>query len=209
MCPKLLEIREVLRSRGPELSIDEAMKIWAEVLRKGCVRSRRDVSLYGADEVAALKELGLRYLPIGDDGSCAPLEELGFYDDVSGEPMRVFGSTLELLTRGWPTPLVMLRSLSGRGYTVWAKLEWYNPFSFSVKDRVGWYMIEKVLERGELPSKVFEATSTNTGMALAAMGAIHGFRTRLYLPSGIQRASDVLLKALGAEVVRTGRPLNG
>ena len=53
--------------------------------------------------------------------------------------------------------------------------------------------------------KLYEATSTNTGMGLAAMAAIQGARARLYLQATIQRASDVLLKVLGAEVVRMPR----
>lgn len=207
MSLRLVKLEKVLTSRVPEQNIEEMMSVWARVLRRGCVESRRDISEYGQAEVVALYEIGLRHLPVGEVGVCVDLEELGFYEDVRGDPVRVFGDTLELLTHGWPTPLVRLRSLSSGGYGVWAKLEWYNPFSSSVKDRVGWYMIKKILDKGALPERVFEATSTNTGMALAAMGAIHGFRTRLYIPSGIQRASDVLLKVLGAEVVRTGKPL--
>ncbi|HID40809.1 MAG TPA: pyridoxal-phosphate dependent enzyme, partial [Pyrodictium sp.] len=158
----------------------------------------------------SLRLLGVRRVPASRDKTVPielKLEDLGFYDDIDPAPMRVFRDTMELLYRGWPTPLVGLRSLSGGGFRVWAKLEWYNPYSMSVKDRIGWYMVEQALENGWRGGKVYEATSTNTGMALAAMAAIHGFKVRLYIPRVIQKASDTLLRALGAEVVRTEKPL--
>ncbi|ABM81405.1 PLP-dependent cysteine synthase family protein [Hyperthermus butylicus] len=158
----------------------------------------------------ALNYIGVKRVPISYStpiNITISLEELGFYDDINPEPLRVFKSSLELLYRNWPTPLVRLESLSTDGYRVWAKLEWYNPYSMSVKDRIGWYMIVRALETGWRGREVYETTSTNTGMALAAMGAIHGFRVKLWIPKTIQKASDVLLKALGAEVIRTDKQL--
>lgn len=173
------------------------------VLRENEVIEREDV-------LEALRRLGARYVPVkreDEQDYFTPLDHLGFYDEIKPSPLRVFNSTLELLYKNWPTPLVRLNSLSKGRIRVWAKLEAYNPFSNSVKDRVGWYMAKRYVEEyGEI-KKLYEATSTNTGMALAAMGAIMGFSSRLYLPASIQKASDVLLKALGAEVVRKPKSL--
>jgi len=173
------------------------------VLRENEVVEREDV-------LEALRRLGARYVPVkreDEQDYFTPLDHLGFYDEIKPSPLRVFNSTLELLYKNWPTPLVRLNSLSKGRIRVWAKLEAYNPFSNSVKDRVGWYMAKRYVEEyGEI-KKLYEATSTNTGMALAAMGAIMGFSSRLYLPASIQKASDVLLEALGAEVVRKPKSL--
>jgi cysteine synthase/O-phosphoserine sulfhydrylase/cystathionine beta-synthase len=178
----------------------------ADILRKGVVKPLRVEKGVVANEEDrrlywALRVLGVRRVPVGGD-ELVELEELGFYDDVNPSPLHVYYSTLELLYRGWPTPLVKLHSLGGNGRRVWAKLEWYNPFSMSVKDRIGWYMVVKAFEEGWQGKLIYEATSTNTGMALASMASIHGFHVRLYLPKTIQKASDILLAALGAEVVR-------
>lgn len=116
--------------------------------------------------------------------------------------LRVYNSALELLCGGWPTPLVKLNSLSTEKRSVWAKLEGYNPFSNSVKDRVGWAMIADALERGELKEAIYEATSTNTGIAIASIANMLGVKTKLFIPKPIQKVSDVYLKVLGAEVVR-------
>ncbi len=204
MPPRIVELDSL--EAGPRPDLKELLPVLADVLRRGAVDPLRledgrrvaeeDRRLYWA-----LKVLGVRRAPVGD-GEPVDLEALGLYEDISPSPLHVYGSTLELLYRGWPTPLVKLRSLSGGGRRVWAKLEWYNPFSMSVKDRIGWYMVVKAFEDGWRGTLVYEATSTNTGMALASMAAIFGFRVRLYLPKTIQRASDILLTALGAEVVR-------
>ncbi len=162
----------------------------------------------------ALRIMGVKLVPVVKPANSnieisVSLESLGFYDEVRGDPVKVYNSTLELLYRGWPTPIVRIRSLSSKGYRVWAKLEAYNPFSNSVKDRIGWSMVKDYIEsQGGIPPEiVYEATSTNTGVALAAMAAIYGFKARLYIPMSIQKASDTILKAYGAEVVRVPKSL--
>jgi cysteine synthase/O-phosphoserine sulfhydrylase/cystathionine beta-synthase len=173
------------------------------VLKENEVVEREDV-------LEALRKLGARYVPVkreDEQDYFTPLDHLGFYDEIKPSPLRVFNSTLELLYKNWPTPLVRFNSLSTGKIRVWAKLEAYNPFSNSVKDRIGWYMVKRYIEEHGEIKKLYEATSTNTGMALAAMGAIMGFSSRLYLPASIQKASDILLKALGAEVVRKPKSL--
>jgi len=116
--------------------------------------------------------------------------------------LKVYNSTIELLYKGWPTPLVKLNSLSTNGKIVWAKLEGLNPFSNSIKDRTAWSMLSDVLENGKLGHVIYEATSTNTGIALTSIANTLGIKTRLYIPKTIQKVSDIYLKVLGAEVVR-------
>ncbi|MCE4619902.1 MAG: pyridoxal-phosphate dependent enzyme [Desulfurococcales archaeon] len=199
--PKRVEVRDLL-------------SVMADILRKWGVDEpvvmKGDEVVKGERIVEALRRLGARYIPVkrsGEQDYFTPLDALGFYDELSPSRLRVFNNTLELLYRNWPTPLVRLNSLSIGEVRVWAKLEAYNPFSNSVKDRIGWYMVKKFIEEKGRVEKVYEATSTNTGMAIAALGAIMGFSSRLYLPASIQKASDILLKALGAEVVRKRKAL--
>lgn len=128
--------------------------------------------------------------------------KLGVWRKASRENLRVFSNTLELLYKNWPTPLVGLTSLSTEKRSVWAKLEGFNPFSNSVKDRIGWSMIMEALERGELKEILYEATSTNTGIALASIANIIGKKAKLFILQSIQKVSDTFLKVLGAEVVR-------
>lgn len=196
--------------REPELR--DLLPVMAEILRRGSVRplivrekGRALVVVEGSEVYYALKIMGVKYVPVSrkrQDPAEVRLEDLGFYDEVKGDPLKVYNSVLELLIRNWPTPLVRLVSLSTKEVTAWAKLECFNPFSNSVKDRIGWYMFIDALERGKLSELVYEATSTNTGIALASMAAIYGKRARLYVPRSIQKVTDVYLKALGAEVVR-------
>jgi len=131
-----------------------------------------------------------------------PLEELLLPEDKDRRSLNVYSSSLELLHEGWPTPLVKLGSLSTGDRSVWAKLEGYNPFSNSVKDRIGWSMLMEALEKGELKEVIYEATSTNTGIALTSIANILEVKVKLYMPKTIQKVSDTYLKVLGAEVVR-------
>jgi len=131
-----------------------------------------------------------------------PLKKLRGTERHDVKTLRVYSGSLELLLGGWPTPLVKLNSLSTNGRSVWAKLECYNPFSNSVKDRIAWYMIKEAMEKGEFKRILYEATSTNTGIALTSIANIFGAKTKVYVPMTVQRASDIYLNVLGAEVVR-------
>lgn len=130
------------------------------------------------------------------------LDELGVWERKRREELRVYDNTLELLYKNWPTPLVKLDSLSTNGKVVLAKLEAFNPFSNSVKDRIGWSMIAEALKKDGVKDTLYEATSTNTGIALASIANILGKKVKLYMPQTIQKVSDVYLKVLGAEVKR-------
>ncbi|WP_225754037.1 cysteine synthase A [Actinotalea sp. Marseille-Q4924] len=103
------------------------------------------------------------------------------------------------------TPLVRLnRVTEGAGATVLAKLEFYNPAS-SVKDRIGVAIVDAAEASGELPpgGTIVEATSGNTGIALAMVGAARGYQVVLAMPETASKERRVLLRAFGAELVLT------
>jgi cysteine synthase A len=103
------------------------------------------------------------------------------------------------------TPLVRLNRITdGAPATVLAKLEFYNPAN-SVKDRIGVAIVDAAEASGELPSggTIVEATSGNTGIALAMVGAARGYHVVLAKPSSMSRERRALLRAFGAELVLT------
>lgn len=110
------------------------------------------------------------------------------------------------------TPLVELtapRPYLGRRVRLYAKLEWTNPGG-SIKDRAAWRMIEEAERRLELVEgkTILDATSGNTGIAYAWIGARKGYRVRLCVPASINPERKRVLEALGAELVLTD-PLDG
>jgi cysteine synthase B len=104
------------------------------------------------------------------------------------------------------TPLVELLSLNPRRPTVriFAKLEGGNPGG-SVKDRAAWRMIEDAEQSGAIrPGQtILEATSGNTGIALAMVGAVKGYRVKLCMAESVSEERRKILQALGAEMVLT------
>jgi len=104
------------------------------------------------------------------------------------------------------TPLVELSRLGGTPsrVRVFGKLEGNNPGG-SVKDRPAYGMIQAAEESGELtPGKtILEATSGNTGIALAMIGAAKGYHVKLCMPQCVSMERQRMLEALGAEVVLT------
>jgi cysteine synthase len=119
--------------------------------------------------------------------------------------MRVADSLIDLIGG---TPLVRLSCL-GRGLTaeVLGKLESNNPLG-SVKDRIAWAMIHDAEERGLLEpgGVVLEPTSGNTGIGLAFVCAIRGYRLILTMPETMSVERRKILSALGAEIVLTPPP---
>ena len=106
-----------------------------------------------------------------------------------------------------PTPIVALKRVmpGSSAATLYLKLEWMNPFG-SVKDRAAKWMLEDLATRGVLEDKaVIEPTSGNTGIALAAMAVLMYRRMVAIVPYSMPWEKEVLLRALGAEVLRTPR----
>lgn len=103
------------------------------------------------------------------------------------------------------TPLVRLNeSVKGLKANVYAKVESFNPAN-SVKDRIGRAIVDAAEESGELKpgGTIIEATSGNTGIALALVGAARGYKVVLTMPETMSNERRVLLRAYGAEIVLT------
>ncbi len=103
------------------------------------------------------------------------------------------------------TPLVKINRLtSPEDATLYAKLEAFNPCG-SVKDRIGVSMIEIAEREGKLKvgTTIVEPTSGNTGIALAMVAAVKGYRTVFTMPESMSKERRSLLKHLGAELILT------
>jgi len=102
------------------------------------------------------------------------------------------------------TPLVKIKKLAPDGVTLYAKVESRNPLS-SVKDRIGYAMIADAESKGLLhpDSVIVEPTSGNTGIALAFVAAVKGYKLILTMPDTMSIERRKLLAMLGAEIVLT------
>jgi cysteine synthase A len=102
------------------------------------------------------------------------------------------------------TPLAELSRFSRSAARIFAKLEFLNPGG-SVKDRIARSMIEDGEKRGLLRpgGTIVEPTSGNTGVGLAMIAAVKGYRCIVVMPEGYGRVKAKLMEALGAEVIRT------
>src|SRR3990170_7176609 len=112
----------------------------------------------------------------------------------------LFDSVLDTIGN---TPLVKLPSFSPRpGVQIYAKLEGANPTG-SLKDRIALYMVEAAEKSGDLtPDKtVLEPTSGNTGISLAMVCKVKGYRLLCVLPDIVTPEREQLLRAFGANVV--------
>ena len=102
------------------------------------------------------------------------------------------------------TPLVELSRFAEGGARILAKLEWFNPGG-SVKDRIALAMLDDAERRGLLRpgGTIVEPTSGNTGVALAMLAAVRGYRCIVVMPEGYGQVKARLMEGFGAEVVRT------
>ena len=116
--------------------------------------------------------------------------------------MKVYNNITEVVGN---TPLVRLNRITdGAAGNVYAKLEFYNPTA-SVKDRIGIAMVDAAEKNGQLKAggTIVEATSGNTGIALAMVGAARGYKVVLTMPDSMSKERRMLLRAFGAELVLT------
>src|SRR5687768_8861619 len=127
---------------------------------------------------------------------------------VTPGPSRTTGSVVDLIGN---TPLIRLSSFEAglRNVEIWAKAEWRNPGG-SVKDRPAARMILDGEKSGALTKEkiILDATSGNTGIAYAMIGAARGYTVRLCVPANVTPERKRILKAFGADVVFTD-PMQG
>jgi len=114
--------------------------------------------------------------------------------------MKIYNSITEIFGN---TPLLRINKITdGAAGHVYAKLEFYNPTS-SVKDRLGVAMIDAAEASGELKpgGTIVEATSGNTGIAVAMVAAARGYKAIMTMPESVSKERRKLIRAYGAELV--------
>jgi len=123
---------------------------------------------------------------------------------MEGTALPIYEDATKIVGR---TPLVRINRIIDSEATVAAKLEFYNPAN-SVKDRIGAAIIDAAEAAGELKpgGTIVEATSGNTGIALAMVGAARGYDVVLAMPETMSKERRALLRAYGAELVLTEGP---
>ncbi len=123
---------------------------------------------------------------------------------MEGTVLPIYEDATKLVGR---TPLVKINRIIESEATVAAKLEFYNPAN-SVKDRIGAAIIDAAEASGQLKpgGTIVEATSGNTGIALAMVGAARGYKIVLAMPETMSKERRALLRGFGAELVLTEGP---
>ncbi len=148
---------------------------------------------------SALKDLDKSYSNAG---------EYTFKEKVKESPKDKFS----ILNRIGNTPLIKIKRLPDNispRVSIFAKAEWFNPGG-SIKDRAALYMILEGEKNGLLNHNktILDATSGNTGIAYALIGAVKGYKVKLALPANASEERKMILNAYGTEIVLTD-PLEG
>lgn len=126
------------------------------------------------------------------------ISNLNFNCDVKFP--SIANSILDLIGN---TPMVKVNKLTRENdATIYAKLEWYN-IGGSIKDRMVKYLIEYAEVSGKLSKDkvILEATSGNTGIALAMIAAVKGYKVKLIMPESVSVEKRKIIKAYGADVI--------
>jgi cystathionine beta-synthase len=116
--------------------------------------------------------------------------------------MKPYKNILEVIGR---TPLVKLNRIGANlPCHLYAKCEFLNPGG-SLKDRIGKSMVEQAQKEGRIKpgDTLIEPTSGNTGIGIALAGAVYGYRVIITMPEKMSKEKQVVLEALGAEIIRT------
>ncbi len=116
--------------------------------------------------------------------------------------MKIADSVLDLIGN---TPMVRINKLTGGDdASILAKLEKFNPAG-SIKDRMVKYMVEKLEKEGRLTKGVtiVEATSGNTGIALAMIASVKGYNALIVMPEYVGEERKAMVKAFGTEIILT------
>ncbi|EHP68295.1 cysteine synthase [Metallosphaera yellowstonensis MK1] len=116
--------------------------------------------------------------------------------------LRVFEDPVQLLEGMWPTPLLKLSI----GEDVWGKLEFFNPFSRSIKDRTAWFLFRDALRKGA--ENITEATSGNIGIAISSLSAIFDRKFVAFIPTTAPKSFKIAMKILGASLIEAGKSTN-
>ncbi|MBT4926870.1 cystathionine beta-synthase [bacterium] len=103
------------------------------------------------------------------------------------------------------TPIVKINKIAKNlDCNVYAKCEFFNPGG-SIKDRIGWNMVEKAEKSGRIKpgDTLIEPTSGNTGQGIALAAAVKGYKCIIIMPEKMSKEKQIAIEALGAKIVRT------
>lgn len=115
--------------------------------------------------------------------------------------MKVAKNITELIGQ---TPMVKINKLVGKkDAEILAKLEWFN-ISGSIKDRMVFYMLKNAEKKSKIKGKtILEATSGNTGIALAMLGAVYGYKVKIIMSESESKERRKIIQAFGAKLILT------
>ncbi|AFZ70537.1 cysteine synthase [Caldisphaera lagunensis DSM 15908] len=209
---KIKELDSLISDRVEfNIIIDKIKELLRSGTQKEAILIKGNKVIKNQEIYWALKYLGTKYAAVSEneENVNVSLDFLALYDEISDPGIRVYNNAIELIEKDKPTPLVKLNGIiNDEKIKIWGKLEWYNPFSLSIKDRTAWYIIFNNLDKINNKEKIIEATSANTGISLSAISSILGKKTKILMPNSSPEYADKMLKIYGSEVVREGNSTN-